>query len=56
MAAVLHPTEENPLPPNAEAIELITRDKLRLRAMLAVPEKPRGTFVDRKSTRLNSSH
>ena len=45
MAAVLHPTEENPLPPNAEAIELVTRDKLRLRAMRAVPEKPRGTFV-----------
>jgi lysophospholipase len=43
--AVLHPTAENPLPPGAEAVELVTRDKVRLRAMKAVPENPRGTFV-----------
>lgn len=43
--ALLHPTDENPLPPGAEAIELITRDKLRLRAMRAMPENARGTFV-----------
>ena len=43
--AVLHPTDENPLPPGAEAVELMTRDKQRLRAMRAVPENARGTFV-----------
>jgi lysophospholipase len=45
VAAVLHPIAENPLPPGAEAVELVTRDKVRLRAMRAVPENPRGTFV-----------
>lgn len=45
MQAILHPTSENPLPPGAECIELVTRDKQRLRAMRAVPENPRGTFV-----------
>ena len=45
MQAVLHPTNENPLPPGAECIELVTRDKVRLRAMKAVPDNPRGTFV-----------
>lgn len=43
--AVLHPTPENPLPPGAECVELVTRGRLRLRAMKAVPENPRGTFV-----------
>jgi lysophospholipase len=42
---ILYPTDENPLPPGAECIALVTRDKLRLRAMRAVPEKARGTFV-----------
>lgn len=45
MAAILFPTPENPLPPGAEAVTLVTRDKVRLRAMKAVPESPRGTFV-----------
>jgi lysophospholipase len=43
--AILHPTPENPLPPGAECVELVTRDKVRLRAMKAVPDNPRGTFV-----------
>ena len=43
--AVLHPTPENPLPPGAEAVELVTRDKVRLRAMKAIPDNARGTFV-----------
>lgn len=43
--ALLHPTPENPLPPGAEAVELTTRDGKRLRAMRAVPEAARGTFV-----------
>lgn len=43
--ATLHPTPENPLPPGAEGVELLTRDKRRLRAMRAVPENARGTFV-----------
>ena len=43
--AVLHPTDENPPPPGAEVVELVTRDKQRLRAMRAVPENARGTFV-----------
>lgn len=43
--AALHPTPENPLPPGAEVVELTTRDKQRLRAMRAVPENARGTFV-----------
>ena len=42
---MLHPTPENPLPPGAQCIELVTRDKQHLRAMKAVPENPRGTFV-----------
>ena len=45
MAALLHPVAENPLPPGAEAVELVTRDKVRLRAMRAIPPSPRGTFV-----------
>lgn len=43
--SVLHPTPENPLPPGAECIDLVTRDRQRLRAMRAVPENARGTFV-----------
>lgn len=42
---LLHPTPENPLPPGAEGLELVTRDGLRLRAMRAVPPGARGTFV-----------
>lgn len=45
MQPILHPTPENPPPPGAECVELVTRDKVRLRAMKAVPENPRGTFV-----------
>lgn len=45
MQDILHPTDENPLPPGAECIMLTTRDKQRLRAMRAVPDNPRGTFV-----------
>jgi lysophospholipase len=41
----LHPTAENPIPPGAECLELVTADKLRLRAMRAVPEEARGTVV-----------
>lgn len=43
--SLLHPTPENPLPPGAECIELVTRDRQRLRAMRVVPESARGTFV-----------
>lgn len=42
---MLHPTPENPLPPGADCVELVTRDKVHLRAMKAIPENPRGTFV-----------
>lgn len=45
MQAILHPTSENPLPPGAECVALVTRDKRHLRAMRAVPEGARGTFV-----------
>lgn len=45
MQAILHPTDENPSPPGAEALELVTRDKVHLRAMRAIPENARGTFV-----------
>ncbi len=41
----LFPTPENPLPPGAECLELITSDKLRLRAMRVLPQKPCGTVV-----------
>lgn len=41
----LHPTPENPLPAAAECLELVTADKVRLRAMRAVPEGARGTVV-----------
>lgn len=42
---ILHPTPENPLPEGAECLELVTRDRVRLRAMRAVPEGARGTFI-----------
>lgn len=45
MPAVLYPTPENPLPPGAECLTLITRDKVKLRAMRAIPQAARGTFV-----------
>lgn len=45
IAAALHPIAENPLPPGAECITLVTRDKVKLRAMRVVPEAARGTFV-----------
>lgn len=41
----LHPIAENPLPPGAECLSLLTRDKVQLRAMRAIPEGARGTFV-----------
>jgi lysophospholipase len=43
--AILHPTDENPSPPGAECITLVTSDKVHLRAMKAVPENARGTVV-----------
>ena len=45
VAATLHPTAENPLPPGAECLTLLTRDKVKLRVMRARPEGARGTFV-----------
>ena len=45
MQAILHPTPENPLPPGAECVELVTRDKQHLRVMKVIPETARGTFV-----------
>jgi lysophospholipase len=44
-AMKLHPTLENPLPPGVECLELVTADKVRLRAMRALPEEGRGTIV-----------
>ena len=41
----LFPTPENPLPPGAECLELIAFDKVRLRAMRVLPQKPCGTVV-----------
>lgn len=41
----LYPTPENPSPPSAECQHVITRDKIRLRAMKAVPLDVRGTVV-----------
>lgn len=45
MPAVLHPTPDNPLPPGAQCLSLITGDKVKLRAMRALPQGARGTFV-----------
>lgn len=44
-AALLHPTAENPLPPGAACVSVLTRDKVHLRAMRVLPEGARGTFV-----------
>lgn len=44
-AIKLHPTVENPLPPGAECLELVTADKVRLRAMRALPEEAHGTVI-----------
>ena len=42
----LYPTIGNPLPPGAECLELVTADKVRLRAMRVLPEdEARGTVV-----------
>jgi lysophospholipase len=41
----LYPTPENPLPPGAECLHVVTRDMVKLRAMTAVPEAARGTVV-----------
>lgn len=46
MAAVtLHPTAQNPLPPGAECLTVVTRDSVKLRVMRAMPDDARGTFV-----------
>jgi lysophospholipase len=45
MPATLYPTPENPLPPGAECLTLLTRDKVRIRAMRIIPKEARGTFV-----------
>ena len=45
VTAALHPLAQNPLPPGAECLSLLTRDKVRLRAMRAMPEGARGTVV-----------
>jgi lysophospholipase len=44
-AMELYPTPENPLPPGAECLTVITRDKLKLRAMRALPPDARGTVI-----------
>ncbi len=41
----LYPTPENPLPPGAQCIRVVTRDIVELRAMKAVPRAARGTVV-----------
>lgn len=41
----LYPTPENPLPPGAECLMVVTRDKLKLRVMRAVPAGARGTVI-----------
>ena len=41
----LHPTPENPLPPGARCLAVLTRDRYLLRAMLACPQNARGTVV-----------
>ena len=41
----LHPTPENPLPPGARCMPVLTRDRQLLRGMLAVPKEARGTVV-----------
>jgi len=41
----LHPIPGNPLPAGADCLELVTADKVRLRAMRVIPEGARGTVV-----------
>ena len=41
----LHPTPENPLPPGARCLPVLTRDRQLLRAMLACPKDARGTVL-----------
>lgn len=41
----LYPTAENPCPPGAECLLVITRDNIKLRAMKAVPPDAHGTVV-----------
>ncbi len=41
----LHPTLENPLPPGAICMPVLTRDRQLLRGMLACPKEARGTVV-----------
>lgn len=41
----LHPTLENPLPPGAICMPVLTRDRQLLRGMLACPKDARGTVV-----------
>ncbi len=41
----LYPTPENPLPPGAVCLPVLTRDRLLLRAMFAKPAFPRGTVA-----------
>lgn len=43
--STLHPSPENPLPPGAECLTLVTRDGMQLRAMRVVPEGAHGTVV-----------
>jgi len=41
----LHPSPENPLPPGAVCVPVKTRDGVRLRALYAQVENPKGTVV-----------
>lgn len=41
----LFPTAENPLPPGARCIPVLTSDRQLLRGMLAIPTQARGTVV-----------
>lgn len=44
-AMELYPTPENPLPAGAHCLTVVTRDKLKLRAMRAIPPDARGTVI-----------
>ena len=41
----LFPTAENPLPPGARCVQVLTRDRQLLRGMLACPPGAQGTVV-----------
>jgi lysophospholipase len=45
MSAALFAVTENPPPPGTECLTLLTRDKVRLRAIRTLPGEARGTFV-----------